>query len=133
MRTIFRGKIARGKLEMSEDFYAQIQRLEGSEIDLTLEKHRNKRSVNQSNYYFGVIVKMLSDELGYSKGEMHEILRGKFLSEEIRVGNEVIRYAKSTADLKTDAFENLMTDIREWSSSELNIFLPTPNEIILDN
>ena len=129
MKPLFRGSVKHNRLVMGQDYIDCLFALEGQDIDLTIEKHRSTRSVNQSRYYFGVIVKMLSDELGYTKGEIHEILKGKFLSDEIRVGNETIRYSKSTADLKTDAFENLMTDIREWASAELNIFLPLPNQI----
>jgi len=131
MKPIFRGTISHNKLVMGADFTDHLFTLEGCDIDLSVEKHKNTRSQNQSRYYFGVIVKMLSDELGYTKGETHEILKGKFLSEEVKVGNEIIRYAKSTTDLKTNTFEDLMTDIREWASAELNIFLPLPNEIEL--
>ncbi len=131
MRMVFHLKVERAKLVTDIDFQNHLHNLEGCECEVTVEQHKNTRSQNQSRYYFGVIVKMLSDELGYTKGETHEILKGKFLSEEVKVGNEIIRYAKSTTDLKTNTFEDLMTDIREWASAELNIFLPLPNEIEL--
>jgi hypothetical protein len=130
MRTIFRGKIARGKLEMSEDFYAQIQRLEGSEIDLTLEKHKSTRSMSQNKYYWSVIVKMISDETGYSTDEAHEIIKAKFLEDRAKIGNEWIAFSRSTAGLKTSEFEELMTEIREWASVTLNLMIPLPNEVL---
>ena len=129
MKTIFRGIVTRAKLELGLDFENHLHALEGEDIDCTVEKHRSTRSLNQNAYYWKVIVGMLSDELGYSKDEMHEILKGKFLSEEVKVGDEIIRYAKSTASLKTNTFEDLMTDIREWASATLNIMIAQPNEI----
>ena len=129
MRTIFRGSVNKGQLVMGADYIDTLAMLEGQDIDLTIEKHRNNRSTRQNKYFYGVIVKMLSDELGYTKDEMADIVKGKFLSEEIKVGNDIIRYTKSSTLLNTLDFESLMTDIREWASAELNIFLPLPNQI----
>ena len=133
MKMVFNCSINKGQLVAPVEYFNHLRTFKEAEpVEVTVEKYRKTRSGNQSRYYFGVIVKILSDELGYTKDEIHEILKGKFLSEEIKVGDEVIRYAKSTTSLKTDAFESLMTDIREWASTELGIFLPLPNEIVLD-
>ena len=129
MKPIFRGRISKNALIMGTEWTDHLFTLEDQEVDVTIEKHRSLRSTNQNRYYWGVIVKMLSHETGYSSGEMHEILKGKFLSEEIKIGNDTIRYSKSTTDLKTSEFEELMTQIREWASVELNCYIPEPNEI----
>jgi len=76
-----------------------------------------------------VVVKMLSEETGYSKGEMHEVLKGRFLGQETRIGDETIFYTKDTSSLKTTEFEEYLSDIREWASVELNCYIPEPNEI----
>ena len=129
MKPLFRGSVKHNRLVMGQDYIDCLFALEGQDIDLTIEKHRNNRSTRQNKYFYGVIVKMLSDELGYTKDEMADIVKGKFLSEEIKVGNDIIRYTKSSTLLNTLDFESLMTDIREWASAELNIFLPLPNQI----
>ena len=129
MRTLFRGSVKKGMLVMGSDWIDTLYALEGQDIDVTIEKHRSTRSGNQNRYYFGVIVKMLSEETGYSKGEMHEVLKGRFLGQETKIGNETVFYTKDTSSLKTTEFEEYLSDIREWASVELGCYLPTPNEV----
>lgn len=114
---------------MGADWIDTLYALEGQDVDVTIEKHRTKRSINQNNYYWGVVVRMIADETGYTLDESHEIIKGKFLATEVKVGNEIIRYSKSTTGLKTNEFEDLMTQIREWASVTLNCFIPEPNEV----
>lgn len=97
-------------------------------------KEARIRSTPENKYYWGVCVQILSDELGYHRNEIHEILKGMFLSEvkflKTKEGIEEIRIPKSTAELTTIGFENYLSDIRQWSSAELGIWLPEPNEEI---
>jgi len=47
----------------------------GKRIEINIEKSQKKRSSFQNRYYWGVIVAMLADHTGYTKEEMHEILK----------------------------------------------------------
>jgi hypothetical protein len=129
MKIIFRGKVKNNKLIVGSDYEKYLSTLEGKDIDITVCEHKDTRSINQCRYYFAVVVKMISDETGYSKDETHEIIKGKFLSREKKVGKDIIHYTISTSKLKTNEFESLMTEIREWASIELNLMIPQPNEI----
>jgi len=91
---------------------------------LQIEKIRNVRSVNQNNYYWGVVIKMLGDEIGYSPEEMHNALQIKFLSTHL----DKLPSVKSTKKLSTKEFEEHLSKIRQWAS-EQGTFLPLPNEI----
>lgn len=94
------------------------------------------RSLPENRYYFGVIVQILSDELGYSREEVHEICKHLFLSEVIflktKDGFKEMRIPKSTTQLKTIEFEDYLSNIRQWASIELSIYLPLPNERGID-
>ena len=135
MKKVFRGTVSKGQLVMGSDYTDHLFTLEEQDIDLTVEKHRTIRSVNQNAYYWGVVLKILcrgqkgEGGLGYREEEMHEILRGKFLREAVRIGDDLIHYAKSTASLNTTEFEEYLTEIREWASVELTCCIPLPNEI----
>jgi len=135
MKAIFRGKVINGRPIMGSDYAKFLHTLEGCDIDVTTEKHREKRSINQNKYYWGVVIELLchgedgKGGTGYSTDEMHELVRGKFLAEEKKVGKDIIHYSRSTTSLKTNEFETLMTKIREWASAELEIFVPLPNEV----
>lgn len=91
------------------------------------------RSTPQNKYYWGCVVQILSDELGYTKDEIHDIIKNKFLSEKVPLANKkglaifgIIEV--STASLDTKEWEDLMTRIREWASQVLGIWIAGPNE-----
>lgn len=91
------------------------------------------RSTQQNKYYWGVIVKILSNELGYTEEEIHEIIKDKFLGYRVPLKNpkglEIFGWIKrSTTALDTKEWEELMSKIREWASQALGIYLPDPNE-----
>lgn len=93
------------------------------------------RSHPQNKYYWGCVVQTLSDELGYTKDEIHEILKDKFLGVRVPLKNpkgiEIFGWIKkSTTSLDTKDWEELMSQIRIWASATLGILILEPNEII---
>lgn len=95
-------------------------------------KEMKMRSLPENRYYFGVVVKVLSDHLGYTLNEIHDILKNMFLSEvryvDTKKGIKEIRVPKSTTELTTISFEQYLSDIRQWASVELSCYIPVPNE-----
>jgi hypothetical protein len=75
-------------------------------------------------------VTIMSNELGYTKDEMHEILKYKFLKKEKVNENtgEIFEYIGSTAKLTKGEFVDLIEDLVRWSSESLGIILPMPGE-----
>jgi hypothetical protein len=91
------------------------------------------RSDQQNKYYWGCVVQILSDELGYTQEEVHEIIKDKFLCVRVPLKNpkglEIFGWIKkSTTSLDTKEWEEFMTKIREWASQVLGIWIPEPNE-----
>lgn len=93
------------------------------------------RSNPQNKYYWGCVVQILSDELGYTKNEIHDLIKFRFLSspESIKGRTGIVQLIKtrSTQELDTKEFEQLMSEVREWASIELGIYISEPNEIPL--
>jgi hypothetical protein len=129
MNPVFTGRIEKGKviLDNPNRYLVQISRLEGQRIEAVLRKQKSQRSINQNNYYFGVVIELLSDHTGYEKDEMHEALKEKFLSSEI--DEHGLRKIKSTTKLKTTEMEDYLERIRRWAATELNCYVPLPNEV----
>jgi|TARA_Y100000296_G_scaffold87322_1_gene132117 hypothetical protein len=122
---IFHGNIKSGKLEIynreqMKDWLAT--RKDGSAV-LEVRQPKKGRSFNQNNYYWGVVIKTLADELGYFPDEMHDALKYKFLAIEEKEG---LIFAKSSADLESAAFEHYLMQIRVWAARDLNITIPLP-------
>ena len=129
------GQVVDGQIQFDNaaDFTRELGRLEGQRVKVSLSKFRKSRSDNENRYYWGVVVAMLASELGYTSEEMHEILKGLFLSslESFeRNGKRIeVRIVESTADLSTVEFEQFLAKIRQWASLELGIYIPLPNEV----
>lgn len=95
------------------------------------------RSNPQNRYYWSVVIGTISEETGYTPSEVHEIIKHKFLTE-VRLLNRKdkvveLKVSGSTANLDTKQFEELMSQIRIWASSELSIFVPEPNEQVQED
>ncbi len=125
---IFRGRVVNGKLQVDSRFDIWVSSLDGQEVEIVVRKKRSKRSNLQNRYYFGVVVKMLADKLGYEREEMHYALRVKFLGEdEDQYGLKKIR---STTGLSTKEFIETYTEpIKRWSAEFLCLRIPDPNEV----
>ena len=131
MNPIFTVNIVKGRLQDNriEDY---IKTLSDGEYEFIIRKPRKERSNQQNKYYRGVIIKIISSEIGYTEDEIHEILKYKFNPAYLKIKDEEIRVGKSTTILSTIEFEQMLTKIREWCSMELNLFIPLPNEVLYD-
>jgi len=98
----------------------------GDKMQATIEKKRKARTTRENAYYWGVVIKVLSEEWGYWEDEVHDLLREQFLKVHPDDGKPA--YIKSTKRLSTVEFEDYLANIRMWASSEHGIFVPLPNE-----
>ena len=130
----FFGRVdANGKIEIPNraGMNALLKFLAGKAVTIAIAEAKRSRSDNQNRYYWGVVVKMLGDELGYAQDEMHDALKFKFLRLEAEPEKgRVLETVRSSSKLKTDEFEDYVERIRIWAASELGIVIPLPNEVI---
>ena len=130
MQKVYKGIVKNNKVEIYDktSFQVNLARLEGQEIGLTIGKYRKNRSSNQNSYYWGVVLEILATDTGYTTEEMHEIIKSKFLKKHLNIKGRELETIGDTKSLNTAEFEELMNKIRNWSSLELNIYIPEPNE-----
>jgi hypothetical protein len=123
----FKASIVNGKFiyENPEALAQRVSKFNNCEVWVTITKKTKIRSLNQNRYYWGVIISILSKELGYLEEEIHDSLKFKFLLD----NTKKIPLVVSTTDLTTVEFEEYQSKIRMWASSELNIYIPEPNEV----
>ena len=110
--------------------YQVLKHLKGGVYKISLQKIKDSRSLNQNKYYWAVVVAVLASELGYFKDEMHMLLRRKFLgyTKANPITGEAEVFAKSTTDLNTQEMEEYLESVRVWAISELDVYIPLPNE-----
>lgn len=88
-------------------------------------RSKKTRSLSQNKYYWGVVVKILSQHTGYTSDEIHQELARMFLS--YTTGGK--KFVKSTAKLNTFDFEQYLEKCRQWAWKEMNAHIPLPNEV----
>lgn len=116
-------KIKNNKIFVQKELMQLFCSVYKEDTDLEIKAVKTTRSTLQNNYYWGVVIKIISDELGYTPDEVHEILRYKFLF----VQGE-FPYVRSTTSLNTVEFEEYMINIRMWASLQFGCYIPLPNE-----
>lgn len=135
MNPVFSAKVEHGKLLMygRQLFNDYLSTLEGKEVRVVVGKIKKQRTNRGNAYYWGVVIKLIGDEIGLSPEETHEALKLLFLKEhlDVRIGQNIepIFYVKSTASLSTIEFEEYLENIRMWAASFLNCQIPEPNEV----
>lgn len=85
-------------------------------FELTKKQEKSLRTYSQVKYYFGVIVKMISEEHGYNPIETHELLK-------------LTCWLETTTWLSTDEFSFLCNLIRDLWKEKFDFYIPAPNEV----
>ena len=123
---VFVGLVQDGKLRIDyrAQFDAYLRRFEGEAVEVEVRKRRSQRSRAQNAFWWSVVVPTLAEHTGYSKDEMHEALKAKFLStEDLSLGLTKIG---STAKLGTQEFADLVDRVVLWAAEALGVIVPPP-------
>ena len=158
MKSTFFSTVKDGKLQKNttQNILQELAHLEGKRVVITIEKQKSSRSLQQNSLYW-VYIDILSQELGHSKDEMHELVKYKFLklkrfisvvngksvilaledgiyvdvsTGEIHDIEKVEPYDKigSTATLTKSEFIDFVDNLITWAKDFLGITLPSPEE-----
>lgn len=117
MKLKFHGQVSSGKFypDQIANFKNSFAQFEGKRVTVTVGRQGKSRTLPQNNYLHGVIIKTLSDYLGYEPKEMKGIIKWHF-------------GIKHTADLTTVEAEELYERIRRWAAQEFNVVIPDPDQ-----
>ena len=103
-----------------------LHTLDGVKCEVTVKRYRKKRSNPQNAYYWGVVLKILGDHLGYTPEEMHSAVGMEFLT--IREEGK-LPYIRSTTDLNTQEFNEFLEVIKIWVAQEFGVYIPDPEGV----
>lgn len=114
----------------------------------TLKKVKRIRSPQANRYYFGVVVKIIADEMGErNKDNVHEILKAmhlpgvlglpeidmnvnRFTPVEKLIAISEYKKKLSTADLESDLFWEYINVTKDWAFDFFNgLIIPDPNSV----
>lgn len=80
-------------------------------VKLTLEVIENQRSLQANNYYWELL-EIVSNEIGESKEELHELMKFNLLSEQKEIQGEVYLITKSTTSLTVSEFQDYIEGVK---------------------
>ena len=115
------GKIEYLNRPLLKDYMASLK--DGKYV-ISIEKEYRTRTSRENRYYWGVVLKTIAADTGYTTDEVHAIFGEKYLSYE-KNGHKFIR---STTKLKTVEFEEYLEQVRRFAAIELGIVIPDPNQ-----
>lgn len=115
-----------------------IKSFEGSDVVISFEKPKKKRSNNQNSFYWGVCIVLVQRGLKEATGEFrsadnihYNILLPLFapLRELVNTTTgEITSERLTSSDMTTTQFCEFIMEIQKWSKEFLNIDIPNPNE-----
>ena len=99
-------------------------------VELVARKRRAQRSIPQNNYYWAVVVKMVSEAMGLSKDETHNFLKANFNKEILIVNGKEYTKIRSTKDIERGDFNNeFIREIQQFAAEDLRIDIPDPYQV----
>ena len=113
-----------------------IETFEGKQVVIKIEKFKKKRSTQQNRFYYGIILPIVQNclkEAGHimTNESTHDLIKLKFLKETLFVNEdtgEVIERIKSTTELSTSQFMDLLAEINNFTFEYFGVNLPSPND-----
>lgn len=109
----------------------------GKDIEITIQRKRRRRGLQQNAYHWGVIVPLVAfglQDAGYrvDRESTHEFLKATFNKKEIvnEDTGEILHTIGSTAKMSTVEMMAYFQEITVWTAEFLNIQIPEPGEQI---
>ena len=129
MNPVFYGTVRKGMLAVNraDVFKTYLLQFDGKPVAISVKTaaKTKPRSLNENNYYWGVVIPLIGQSTGYLPEEVHESLKHKFL----RIHGDKLDRIGSTAVLDTIDFEKYLETVRMWAAQELQTIIPLPNEV----
>lgn len=107
-----------------------VRRNEGKEIYCQIDP-KDKRSLKQNSYLWGVVYKMISDQTGYSSEEVHQLFGKRYLIyTKADPHGRVLEFTRSTTELGKTEMTQYIECIREHCRNSLalgHLEIPDPD------
>ena len=131
----FAGKVDKGKLIVFAQlaYQSHIESFEGERVDVSVVKHRDKRTTDQNSYYWWIL-EYIEKETGHSRLELHEIFKQNFLPEVDGNYKEMSAFGLNghteltTTNKDTKEFSDYIQKIRTFMLNSIGLYIPEANE-----
>lgn len=98
----------------------------GTIVRVSVKEEKESRPNWLNRFYWGFVVAITAECCGYTKDEMHEAWKLKFLR--LEDADHPLPTVRSTSSLDEDEMRRYIQDIRMFAAQELNCQVPEINE-----
>jgi hypothetical protein len=126
------GAIKGGTLSIParDQLRAALRKWPDGQVEIEVRPHLETRRARANRYYWGVVLKMMAEEMGQSAEDVHDIEKlrhnHKFVKSPGLVGTT--RVAQSTAKLDINAFSVYLNRVMLDGNEYLGIVFPEPRK-----
>lgn len=130
---VFKGFVsAEGQLLLADrkSFLEYLKSHSGKHVEVIVQRIKKRRSKPQNDCLRGVIVRILANEWGWEEDDMHEFLLAELAPRRKaeKGPDQIIR----SSEMTTVQFNEYCEKIRRWAMIEHQVYLPEPNEVIIN-
>lgn len=122
MKKIILGRIKEGKIQIQRFFKKELLRWEGKPIEVHLVE--STRSEQQNRYYWGVVIRLISEHTGFTADEVHEVFKKRFLTYKKKYQGKIYEFTKSTTELKVSDMATYLDKVIKYATEHLGIIIP---------
>jgi hypothetical protein len=91
-----------------------------------VKRETGRRSTSQNEWYWGVVLKLISNHTGHTEDELHRLFKGLFLPKKVlKFKDKDYMMASSTTELNKNQFGEYIERIRAEVAS-MGITIPDP-------
>lgn len=127
------GTVRHGRLRIAQSnvLAAQLSELRDGVVEIEVRRKRATRSQQANSYYWGVVLRLLSETTGYHPDELHEHFKREFLPKAVALcdGDGVIlsegTIGQTTTKLSVSEFYAYVERIRQVAA-EMGCVTPDP-------
>jgi hypothetical protein len=140
MKVTITTSVVDGKMTSNRELLSKTMcSFEGMDVDITIEKHRRKRSNPQNSYLHGAVLPIIRNrliELGINEAQSKEwvfdFVKANCLVTEIvnKETGEVLKSLGKSSALATWEFNEFIERIQQYCSDKLSLYIPNPGEYL---
>lgn len=130
MKHVFYGHITNRKLELNDrsGFTDVVHSLDDKDIVIEIGEFKPTRTNRANAYYWGVVLKCISDDSGHDPESLHEHFKRKFLTPLIVTIMDEETKIYTTRTLDSQEFWDYVERVRVFAGEFFNIIIPAPSE-----
>jgi len=127
----FFGTIRNSKLHLEDidSYNSYLLTLEDKRVELVVKKEEIARTNQQSRYLFGVVYELISEATGYTKEEVHEMMKSILLKDHKEVNGKSYTVVRSTSSLNTCEMSEYIENVKRFGATELQLNIPEASKI----